>query len=183
MSPTSSIFSPFRRAQIGCVAGLVGGFAIFVSIFIIDLGMGAGQGSFYKVVGLPAGISGIEATLFGMVAHMLTAALIGTVFGLGSGISRLLEISSLKKGAVAGIVTSLVVFLVFFMPITSLLMVPLLESSSELQEAQMLLANRDLIMIGSLELHIVYGIVMGSFFAIAVQHETKKLEQLQTRVA
>ncbi len=175
MTTTGSQLSFTKRVQIGCVAGLVGGFAIFVSIFVIDLSLGASQGTFYKVVGLPAGIAGIYATLFGMVLHMLTAALIGTIFGIGSGI-KLLEISSLKKGAVAGIVTSLVVFLVFFMPISTFLIIPLLQSSAiELGEASQILVSMELIMIGSLELHVVFGMVMGIFFAVAVQHESKKL--------
>jgi len=165
-----------KRVQTGCVAGLVGGFAIFVSIFVIDLSLGANQGTFYKVVGLPAGITGIYATLFGMILHMATAALIGTVFGIGSGIHKLLEVSSIKKGAIAGIVTSLVVFLVFFMPISTLLIIPLLQSNTaEMGEASQLLVSMEMIMIGSLELHIVFGIVMGTFFAIAAQHESKKL--------
>jgi hypothetical protein len=106
---------------------------------------------------------------------MITAALIGTVFGIGSGVHKLLEISSLKKGAVAGTVTSLVVFLAFFMPISTFLITPFLQSSTtELGEASQLLVSMELIMIGSLELHIVFGIVMGVFFAIATQHELKK---------
>jgi hypothetical protein len=176
MTITDLQLSFTKRVQIGCVAGLVGGFAIFVSIFIIDLSLGASQGTFYKVVGLPTGISGIYATLFGMILHMLTAAIIGTVFGIGSGVHKLLEISSLKKGAIAGIVTSLVVFSAFFMPISTFLITPLLQSSTaELGEASQLLASMELIMIGSLELHVVFGIVMGIFFAIATQHESKKL--------
>jgi hypothetical protein len=164
-----------KRAQIGCVAGLVGGFAIFVSIFVIDLSLGAAQGTFYKVVGLPAGITGINATLFGMVTHMLTAALIGTIFGLGSGVNKLLDITSLKKGAIAGIVTSIVVYLVFFMPITSFLIIPLLQSNNfELNEANRIVTNLNLVIIGSLELHVVFGVVMGTFFAIAVQYDSKK---------
>jgi len=176
MTAGYSHLSLTKRVQIGCVAGLVGGFAIFVSIFIIDLSLGASQGTFYKVVGLPAGITGIYATLFGMVLHMATAALIGTVFGIGSGVHSLLGISSLRKGAIAGIVTSLVVFLVFFVPISTFLIIPHLQSGTTvLGEANQLLVSMELIMIGSLELHVVFGIVMGTFFAIASQYESKKL--------
>lgn len=183
MNHSTSALSLAKRLQIGCVAGLVGGFAIFVSIFVIDLSLGASQGTFYKVVGLPAGITGIQATLFGMISHMLTATLIGTVFGAGSGLHKLLDITTIKKGAVAGIVSSIVVFVAFFMPISTFVMIPILESSSlELGEATQLVANIDFILIGSLELHIVYGVVMGTFFAIAVQHESKKLE-LKTTVS
>jgi hypothetical protein len=177
MSLSNPPLSFSKRAQIGCVAGLVGGFAIFVSIFVIDLSLGAGQGTFYKVVGFSVGMDGIVATLFGMVLHMITAALIGTIFGVSSGVHKLLGISSLKKGAIAGCVTSMVVFLAFFVPITTFLMVPVLQSSdSGVVEMSSLLANMDLVMIGSLELHLVYGFVMGIFFAIATQHESKKLK-------
>ncbi len=69
---------PFSMmVKIGTVSGLVGGFAIFLSIFMIDLSLNAGQGTFYKVVGLPLGVSGIPAILVGMILHMLTAALVG----------------------------------------------------------------------------------------------------------
>jgi len=172
-----------RRAQIGCVAGLVGGFAIFVSIFVIDLGLGATQGTFYKVVGLAAGVNGLEATLVGMISHMLTAALIGTVFGLGSGVHKKLEVLSIKKGAVAGVTTGIVVFFVFFVPISTILMIPLIQSNDVATgEAGKMLSNIEMIMIGSIELHAVFGVVMGVFFAIAAQQETKKTAP-QTTVA
>jgi hypothetical protein len=163
-----------KRAQIGCVAGLVGGFAIFVSIFVIDLGLGA-HGAFYKVVGFAAGLDGIEATMFGMVSHMLTASLIGTVFGLGSGLHRILEIRSIKKGALGGICTGLAVLSVFFVPISTFLMVPLIQENRPITEAEGLLSNMTLIMLGAIEMHVVYGVAMGVFFAIAVQIESKKL--------
>ena len=162
-----------KRAQIGCVAGLVGGFAIFVSIFIIDLSMGSAQGSFYKIVGLAVGSSGLEATLIGMVSHMLVASLIGTVFGLGSGVHKKLDIFSIKKGAVAGITTGLVVFGVFFVPISLFVIMPIIQTGIATGESGVLLANSNLIMISALELHAVYGVVMGAFFAIAVQVESK----------
>ncbi|CDI05330.1 hypothetical protein [Candidatus Nitrosotenuis uzonensis] len=173
MSAPNTLFFA-NRAKVGCVSGLVGGFAIFVSIFVIDLSMGSSPGTFYKVVGLPLGISGLGATLVGMVSHMLTAALIGTVFGLGSCLGKIMEISSLKKGAFAGAVTGIVVFLVFFVPITTLLMIPQIEGGGFSAEADAIVLNVELVMIGSLELHIVYGIVMGVFFAIAMQHQTKR---------
>jgi hypothetical protein len=68
------------------------------------------------------------------------------------------------------------VFLAFFIPISTFLIIPLLQSSAiELGEASQLLVSMELIMIGSLELHIVFGMVMGIFFAVAAQHESKKL--------
>ena len=169
--------------KIGTVSGLVGGFAIFLSIFMIDFGLNAGQGTFYKVVGLPLGISGIPAILSGMILHMLTAALVGAFFGMCSGLHQKLRISSLGRGIISGIITGLVVFFVFFIPISSILMIPTIQSSNALVgDASRLLANTNLIMFGALELHVVYGITMGGFFAIAAQHESKKQKILRASV-
>lgn len=167
----NTILSFSKRAQVGCVAGLVGGFAIFVSIFVIDLSLGA-HGTFYKLVGLALGTKNLEATIVGMVVHMGVAALIGTVFGICSGFHKKLEITSIKKGALGGISTGVAVFLVFFMPITNYIMVPLIKQS---QLGTPLLENLDSIIVGAAELHIVYGVVMGVYFAIAVQIENTKL--------
>jgi hypothetical protein len=168
----------------GTVSGLVGGFAIFLSIFMIDLGLNSGQGAFYKVVGLPLGMTGIPATLVGMISHMLTAALVGAVFGVCSSLHQKLRIFSLGRGMIAGITTGLVVFFAFFVPISSVLMIPIIQSSDDvlIGDARNLLINTNLIMLGALELHIVYGITMGGFFAIAMQYESKKQKTLKATV-
>jgi hypothetical protein len=166
-------FSLKKRAKIGCVAGLVGGFAIFISIFLIDLSLGSSQGAFYKIVGLAVGSSGLEATLIGMVSHMAVASLIGTVFGMGSGLHKRLDVYTIKKGALAGIVTGLVVFGVFFVPISFFVIMPTIQSGVMSGEARTLLTNSNFIMISSAELHAVFGVIMGIFFAIAIQVESK----------
>lgn len=170
--------------KIGTVSGLVGGFAIFLSIFMIDFGINAGQGTFYKVVGLPLGISGIPAILAGMILHMLTAALVGTIFGICSCLHQKLRISSFRRGIISGIITGLVVFFAFFIPISSILMIPTIQSSNValVGDVSKLLANTNLIMFGALELHVVYGIAMGGFFAIAAQYEYKKQKILKASV-
>ena len=175
---------PFSMmVKIGTVSGLVGGFAIFLSIFMIDLSLSAGQGTFYKVVGLPLVISGISATLVGMILHMLTAALVGAIFGICSGLHQKLRVFSLGRGIILGIITGLVVFFVFFTPISSILMIPLIQSNSAaFGDVSKLLANTNLIVFGALELHVVYGIAMGGFFAIAIQYESKKQKILKASV-
>ncbi len=175
---------PFSMmVKIGTVSGLVGGFAIFLSIFMIDLDLNVGQGTFYKVVGLPLGISGTLATLVGMILHMLTAALVGAIFGVCSGLYRKLRVFSLGRGMISGIITGLVVFFAFFIPISNILMIPMIQSSSAtFGDASRILANTNLIMFGALELHVVYGIAMGGFFAIAIQYESKKQKILKASV-
>jgi len=179
MTKLYSDLSFSMTVKIGIVSGLVGGFAIFLSIFMIDFGLNAGQGTFYKVVGLPLGISGTPAILAGMILHMLTAALVGMTFGVCSCLHRKLRIFSFGRGVISGTITGLVVFFAFFIPISSILMIPAIQSSDAVVgDPGKVLANTYLIMSGALELHVVYGIAMGGFFAIAIQHESKKQKML-----
>lgn len=183
MTFSYSDLSFLLRIKIGAVSGLVGGFAIFISIFMIDLSLNAGQGAFYKVVGMPIGLTGISATLVGMILHMLTATLVGVVFAICSDLHPKLHILSLGRGIVAGVTTGLVVFFAFFIPISSVLMIPLIQSGNVMAgDASKLLANTNLVLFGALELHAVFGIVMGCFFVIAMQYESKKQKILQVSV-
>lgn len=166
------------RIKIGIVGGLAGGFAVLTSVFAIDSQLGTVPGTFYKVVGLPLGLDGISATLFGMISHMLTASLIGIVFCYCSGLHPKLELTSYKKGALAGGVSAIVVYLVFFIPITLLIVQPSLEAGIHDEfgiiatlsniDSVKLVKNMNLIIWGALEIHIIFGIIMGIFCAMAI---------------
>ena len=170
-----------KRTVIGAVGGLVGGCAVFLIIFSIDASLGVVPGTFYKMIGIPIGLEGTVATVFGLFAHMLTAGLIGAVFCYGSGLHRKLDLPSSMKGALAGGVTGIAVYAVFFIPITLLIVSPSLEATMADEEGIIatvinidsikLVENMELIIIGSLEVHIVFGIIMGVFCAMVLRHE------------
>ncbi|MEX0657039.1 MAG: DM13 domain-containing protein [Nitrosopumilaceae archaeon] len=179
------IIQKLQRTVIGAVGGLVGGFAIFLIIFGIDSQLSVTPGTFYKMVGIPVGLSDLSATIFGLVGHMLTAALIGAVFCFCSGLHQKLDIKSLRKGAFAGGVTAVAVYAIFFIPITLLVMDPALESQTTDEaglvttlaniDSKKLVENMNLILIGSLEMHIVYGIVMGTLCAMMLKKEFARI--------
>jgi hypothetical protein len=190
----TKMITKLQRTIVGAVGGLVGGFAIFLIIFGIDSQLSVTPGTFYKMVGIPVGLSDISATIFGLVGHMLTAALIGAVFCFCSGLDQRLDIKSLRKGAFAGGVTAIAVYAIFFVPITLFMMNPALESQTTDEvglvttmaniDSKKLLENMNLILIGSLEMHIVYGIVMGTFCAIMLKKEfTNNSHALKITVA
>lgn len=181
--------TPLRRAEIGAVGGLVGGFSIFLIIFPIDASLGVIPGTFYKMVGIPIGLAEQAATIFGMVAHMLTAGLIGAVFCYCSGLHKKLDIKTPKKAVFAGGVTGIGVYAIFFIPITFLIISPSLESSMTNEQGIIatvinvdsikLVENLDLIIIGSLEIHIVYGIIMGIFCSLAIKHQIENPQRIK----
>lgn len=166
------------RIKIGIAGGLVGGFAVLTSVFAIDSQMDIAPGTFYKIVGLPLGLDGISATLFGMISHMLTASLIGIIFCYCSGLHTKLELTSYKKGALTGGVSAIVVYLVFFIPITFLIVQPSLEAGMHDKfgiiatlsniDSVKLVKNMNLIIWGALEIHIIFGIIMGIFCTMVI---------------
>jgi hypothetical protein len=169
----------YQMAKIGCIAGLVGGFALFSSFFWIDSEVGVPFGTFYKMVGIAVGLHGFPAIAFGFVAHMLTAALIGATFCICSIMHKMLYLSSVPKGIIAGAVTGIEVYAIFFMPITIYVMMPMTSSyasglnttTEDMQIAKILVQTSDTILWGSLVLHVLYGAIMGLFSSMMLYED------------
>lgn len=176
----------YQMAKTGCIAGLVGGFALFSSFFWIDSEVGVPFGTFYKVVGMLVGLDGMPAMVFGFFTHMLTAALIGAIFCICSTLHRYLHISSVPKGIIGGAVTGIQVYAIFFMPITLYVMLPMVSdqasglsfvSAEEMQIAKILMDTSGTILWGSLILHVLYGSVMGLFCSIMLYEDYSMKEK------
>lgn len=170
----------YHMAKIGCVAGLVGGFALFSSFLWIDSEIGVPFGTFYKMVGMTVGLHGLPAIAFGFVAHMLVASLIGAIFCICSVMHKLLNISGVAKGIIAGAVTGIEVYAIFFMPITIYVMMPMIASQAsglygatgeDMQIANILVKASDEILWGSLVLHVLFGAVMGLFSSMMLYED------------
>ncbi|QLH08648.1 hypothetical protein [Candidatus Nitrosotenuis sp. DW1] len=173
-------YEVYRMAKIGCVAGLVGGFALFSSFFWIDSEVGVPFGTFYKMVGMAVGLHGLYAIAFGFIAHMLIASLIGATFCICSIMHKMLHISSVPKGIIAGAVTGIEVYAIFFMPITIYVMMPMIAdhasglyavTEGDVQIARTLVQTSDKILWGSLILHVLFGAVMGLFSSMMLYED------------
>ena len=175
-----SRYETYHMAKIGCIAGLVGGFALFSSFFWIDSEVGVPFGTFYKMVGMAVGLQGLSAVAFGFIAHMLAAALIGATFCICSILHKMLRISGVAKGIIAGAVTGIEVYAIFFMPITIYVMMPMVAdhasglyvtTADDMQIAKTLVQASDTILWGSLVLHVLFGAVMGLFSSILLYED------------
>jgi hypothetical protein len=170
----------YSKAKTGCIAGLVGGFALFSSFFWIDSELGVPFGSFYKAVGLVVGLDGMLAIMFGFFAHMVTAAAVGAIFCVFSMIHKLLNITSVPKGIVGGATTGMQVYAIFFMPLTLLLMFPTISDQAtgvipvtqeDMRIASIMMETSEKILWGALVLHVLYGVVMGLFSSMMLHEE------------
>lgn len=175
------------KAKGGVFAGLVGGFALFSSFIGIDSQLGLEHGTFYEMIGVTVGLVGFEAIVFGFVAHMVTAAIIGAVFYVISSLHRSLYLITVPKGILAGGVTGLVVFGLFFMPIHIFVMIPVVESEigmfiapsweTQVGSLRTIISSTDDVFWGSMILHLLYGSVMGLFCGMMAHEEYTKIKR------
>jgi hypothetical protein len=163
----------FGTVKVGFGAGLVAGCALFSSFLSIDQQINIPHGTFYKTIGIPMGVEGMGAVAIGFMAHIIVAALIGIAFNLAASYWRTFRIVTIPKGILTGAVTGAIVFILAFLPIHILVMMPLLEE--ELNSAESLLnimpdekealselvMNNDFVLWYSALLHVIFGSVMG----------------------
>ncbi len=139
------------------------------------------------MIGLSFGLHGIQAPIFGVIAHMLAAITIGSVFCLVSALHPVLNITSTWKSVLAGGVTGLEVYAIFFMPITLYLIIPKIHVGLGVTHDSMFTADEritfsvlerhiPLIMQGSIAFHVLFGVVMGMYSSIFLseKHNVQK---------
>ena len=184
MSTTQKLPSKIALIKGGCGAGLMGGFALFSSFFAIDQMLDLPAGTFYKTIGVTAGIDENSAIAMGFIAHMAVAALIGAMYFLASNIWRFFRLVTVPKALITGVWTGLIVFTLAFLPIHMFVMTPIMEvnliitdvSKFNLEEQQALatlLYESDKIYTNALILHIIYGAITG-FIGGCIMHEDYK---------
>jgi hypothetical protein len=128
------------------------------------------------MIGTAFGANSSYALYVGFLLHMITGIIIGIIYSTLSENIKKLYITSVYKGLGTGILTGVVVWAVLFLPLNYGIMQPTLNNmvntsnptSSEYLMAKQLLELSNVIIFGSLVLHIVFGGVMGFCARLAV---------------
>lgn len=116
-----------KGVKYGAFAGLIGTLLICLGIAAAELTSGLQIGTFYSVIGITLGVNNvINASYLGFGLHLLIGMVLGMILG-GIGI-RWKKIRSLmlipSKSSLFGIGAGIVIWLLLFLPITSLLIQP-----------------------------------------------------------
>ena len=163
----------FGTVKVGFGAGLVAGCALFSSFLSIDQQLNIPHGTFYKTIGIPMGVEGFGAVLIGLLMHITVAALIGIAFNLSASYWRTFRIVTVPKGILTGAVTGAIVFSLAFLPLHTMVMMPILETTlsstdsvvsilPEEKEALLeLIKGNDFVLWYSAMLHVLFGSVLG----------------------
>jgi hypothetical protein len=161
----------------GAIGGFVGGLIMIPFMMITAMMAGMPANTMPVAMGIVFGANQNGAMTVGLGMHMLTSALIGVVFGAVTSSVSKLRITGFGKGIAEGLITGMIAFAVLFVPISMVVMPPVLiemmtqmnPTMTQQQAMGMLQQGMPMMMgIGVLE-HLVYGAVLGAITSALVQ--------------
>jgi NADH dehydrogenase FAD-containing subunit len=164
-------FSFKREVFFVVVGAIVGAVAMVIPKTFFEVQMGLPYYLTWIVFGHIAGVySSVSASILaGAMLHIITAISIGVVTGIFLYKSNILNISKPSNGVIYGLITGIVVFVVFFIPVNQFVLSPEIihilpevqPSTTQAEAANMLGKNQLSIMIGSIVMHLVFGVTLG----------------------
>jgi hypothetical protein len=160
----------------GAIGGFVGGLVMIPFMMLTAIMAGMPANTIVVAMGLAFGANQNNAMTMGLGMHLLTSTLIGVIFGAITASVGKLRITGFRKGIVEGLITGMIAFAVLFIPISMMVMPPVLikmmiqmnPSVTQQQAMGMLQQGTPMMMgIGILE-HLVYGAVLGAITSALV---------------
>ncbi|GBC74344.1 hypothetical protein HRbin05_00383 [archaeon HR05] len=152
---------------VGLLAGLNATLVVSGLIFAGEALMNYPHGLFYLIIGYSLGFDGSNALGMGMVMHIVTGVLIGLVASIPVvTVERLFRaLSNFNTAMIYGIIVGVLVWLLFFLPVYYLIVMPTLEGYNGVayDRSGRILTDLNLsfarVIYYSIGLHIQFGIV------------------------
>ena len=164
-------FSFKREVFFVVIGAIVGAVAMVIPKTLFEVQMGLPYYLTWIVFGHVAGVysSASASIIAGAMLHIITAVSIGVVTGIFLYKSNILNISKPSNGVIYGLITGIIVFAVFFIPVNQFVLSPEIidilpevqPSTTEAEVANMIRENQSSIMIGSIVMHLVFGVTLG----------------------
>ena len=178
--------------KVGFGAGLVAGCALFSSFLSIDQQLNIPHGTFYKTIGIPMGVEGFGAVMIGLMMHITVAAIIGIAYNVAASYWRTFRIITIPKGILTGAVTGAIVFSLAFLPLHTMVMMPILETALESgdsiitilpkeKEALLtLIQGNDFVLWYSAFLHVLSGSVLGLMSGFILHDKYRNVTRIRS---
>jgi NADH dehydrogenase len=167
-------FSLRREVLFVVVGAVVGAIFMVFPRMIFEAGMGLPYYVTWIAFGHVVGIYSAFSVVAGITIHMITAICIGIVIGIFLYKTGILNISKISNGLIYGLFSGIVVFVVFFIPVSQFVLAPeiartvteMIPSMTEIEAAKQLADNFSLIIVGAITTHLVFGVMVGLISSI-----------------
>ncbi len=148
------------------IGSMIGAFTMFIPRFVLDATIGT---QFYLVWLIFAKIAGSSSFEVGIALHLGVGTVIGIINGIILYKAKILNISKIRNGLIYGVLSGVVVFVVFFLPVQQLLIAPNMAQVLVDLDPDMTLieANESMTenfipgLIDAFFTHIIWGITLG----------------------
>ena len=157
----------YKGAVYGAFAGFIATWSISTVIAASEVVLGLQISTFYSIMGISLGLNNvINAAYMGFGLHLLTGTIIGAVLGaIGIRWKKIRMLNPLEN-TLTGMGAGIVIWLVLFLPLTSLFIQPSIQRIVSLEsELQYPLLSEDMnqliqkIALGAIAFHLVWGAV------------------------
>ena len=176
----------YKGIKYGAFAGFLATWAISSAIVAAELILGLRISTFYSIIGISLGSNDIvSAGYIGFGLHILVGTLIGALLGAIGIRWKEIRMFDPLKSALVGIGAGLVIWLVVFLPITTLLIQPSIQrivviQSSSLQQA---VSSEDInsamtkITLAAIAFHMIWGAIFGFILSSLLRIRLYKIRQ------
>lgn len=176
----------YKGIKYGAFAGLLATWAISSAIAASELILGLHVSTFYSIIGISLGANNsVFAAYVGFGLHILVGTLIGATLGFIGIRWKKIRMLDPPRSSLIGLGAGLVVWLVLFLPITTLLRQPFIQRiavilSISIQEA---IASDDLsgsitkITLIAIAFHMIWGAVFGFILSSLLRIRIYKIRQ------
>jgi NADH dehydrogenase FAD-containing subunit len=162
-------FSLKREVFFVVIGAIIGALTMIIPKTIFEVEMGLPYYLSWIAFGHVLGVYSSASVIVGIGIHLVTAISIGVVVGIFLYKTGILNISKVSNGLLYGIISGLSIILIFFIPVQQFVLNPQIistmiemdKSMSLAQAAHQISHNFLTIMIGSIIMHLVFGITLG----------------------
>jgi len=176
----------FKGAKYGAFAGLIATWSISSAIAAAELVLGLQIGTFYSIIGISLGSNNvIIAATVGFGLHLLTGTALGALLGAIGIRWKKIRMLNPYKSLLVGIGTGLVIWLILFLPITVLLIQPLIQhivvilavSSQKIILSEQISRSVTNISLIAIVFHMVWGAIFGFIMSSLLRIRVFKIKQ------
>ena len=162
-------FSLRREVFFVVIGAAVGAISMVVPRMIFEAGMGLPYYVTWIAFGHVIGVYSSFSVVAGITIHMITATCIGIIIGIFLYKTGILNISKISNGLIYGLFSGVIVFIVFFIPVSQFILAPeiartlteMVPSMTEADAAKQLGRNFFQIIVGAIITHLVFGVTLG----------------------
>lgn len=163
----------------GALFGIISGIVMFPFLMLTAIMMGTPPDSISLAMGMSISYSGDNNcnVILGIAMHLLTSAIAGTIFGFVAHKANRLRITRIGKGIGKGIVWSMIVFVILYIPTTISMVQPNLlkftcqvNSKQDIEQNQLMVLQQQILPLYSFGFiaHLVFGARLGCLMSLFV---------------